>query len=162
MATNNSNFSLTQPQIPQFKGENYDFWSIKMKTLFSSQDLWDLIEIGYPVPVDQDTYTTWTQAQKDQLKDNKKKDSKALFLIQQAVHESIFPRIAAATKSKEAWDILQSAYQGTNKVKIVRLQMLRRDFENLSMKESESMQEFFTRVMGVVNQVRSHGETLSD
>ena len=62
-----------------------------MKTLFKSQDLWDLIENGYADPDDE-----------IRLRENRKKDSKALFFIQQAVHETIFSRIAAATTSKQA------------------------------------------------------------
>ena len=42
-----------------------------------------------------------TQAEKELLKSNKKKDSKALYFLYQAVHESVFPRIAAAKTSKE-------------------------------------------------------------
>ncbi|KAJ8633326.1 hypothetical protein MRB53_026662 [Persea americana] len=49
------------------------------------------------------------------LFDRRKKDSKALLVIQQAVHESIFPRIAATNKSKDAWKILKDEYQGTDK-----------------------------------------------
>ena len=95
MATNNNSVSVAQPQIPIFKGEGYVFWSIKMKTLFKSQDLWELVENGYPDRDDE-----------DKLRENRKRDSKALFFIQQAVHESIFSRIAAATTAKEAWNIL--------------------------------------------------------
>lgn len=40
--------SILQPQIPIFNGKNYDYWSIRMKTLFSSQDVWDLVENGFP------------------------------------------------------------------------------------------------------------------
>lgn len=61
-----------------------------MKTLFRSQDLWKLVENGY----DEDTISLAN------LKEIVKRDSKALFFIQQAMDESIFPRIAAATKSK--------------------------------------------------------------
>lgn len=44
------------------------------------------------------------------------------------MHDSIFPRLVGVTKSKEAWDALQQAYQGSDKVKIVKLQPLRREF----------------------------------
>ena len=27
-----------------FRGENYDYWSIKMKKVFCSQDLWNIVE----------------------------------------------------------------------------------------------------------------------
>ena len=81
-----------------------------MKTLFKSQELWDLVEHGYN-----------TQDEETRLKENKKKDSKALFFIQQAVHESIFSKIAAASTAKEAWTTLQLAYHGSSTVVTVKL-----------------------------------------
>ncbi|KAH0680943.1 hypothetical protein KY284_022028 [Solanum tuberosum] len=45
MASNGSN-SSSQPLIPIFKGERYDLWSLKMKTMFRFQELWDLVETG--------------------------------------------------------------------------------------------------------------------
>lgn len=92
-----------------------------MRTLFISQGLWDLVENGYSEPVDAQTLASWTQAQLDQLQENIKKDAKSLFIIQQAVHESIFPRIFATKKSKQALDILKNVFQETNKVKTVKL-----------------------------------------
>lgn len=50
MVSNGSAVSVSQPSLPIFKGENYEFWSTKMKTLFKSQDLWDLAENGYMDP----------------------------------------------------------------------------------------------------------------
>jgi hypothetical protein len=85
------------------------------------------------------------------LKENRKKDNKALGLIQQGLNESIFTKIYSAASSKMAWDILETCYQGVSKVKIVELQNLRRDFENLKMKDNESVDNFMTQVMSVVN-----------
>jgi hypothetical protein len=59
-----------QPQIPIFKGENYGFWSIKMKTLFLSQELWDLVENGYTEPTNAQAIVGLTQVQRDQLREN--------------------------------------------------------------------------------------------
>ena len=133
-----------------------------MKTLFCSQELWKLVENGFTEPPYQAPYNVLSQAQKDLLKENKKKDSKVLFFIQQAMEESIFPWVAAATRSKYAWDTLQNSYQSTSKVKLVRLQMLRRDFENLQMSNSETINDFFTCALNIVNQIKSHGDTLDD
>ncbi|KAG8647627.1 hypothetical protein MANES_09G091166v8 [Manihot esculenta] len=72
MASNGNIVSIYQPAISIFKDENFEFWNIKIRTLFKSQDLWDLVEKGYPDP-DEET----------RLKENKKKDSKALFFIEQ-------------------------------------------------------------------------------
>eukprot|EP00253_Pinus_taeda_P031858 PITA_31858 len=48
------------------------------------------------------------------------------------------------------------------KVKTAKLQLLRRDFENLCMKESENIDSFFTHVIGLVTQIGSHGEILEE
>ena len=77
-----------------------------MKALFSSQDIWDLLENGFQEPANAAAYNALSQQERDFLRDNKKKDSKPLFYIFKAVHESIFPRVVAATKSKQAWDTL--------------------------------------------------------
>ena len=90
------------------------------------------------------------------------KDAKALFLIQQGIVESLFPRISGATTSKKAWETLKEEFEGSEKVKAVKLQTLRRQFQNLLMKESEKIKEYFSRVVEVVNQMRTYGEDISD
>ena len=76
----------------------------------------------------------------------KEKDYKALFLIHQCVDPAIFERVSYATSAKEAWDNLCSAFSEVDKLKKVRLQTLRRQYENLKM-EKESIAEFFTKVL---------------
>eukprot|EP00253_Pinus_taeda_P012472 PITA_12472 len=122
----------------------------------------DLVENGFQEPADVTTYNALSQAERDLLRENREKNAKDLFYIFQAVHESIFPRVAGATKSKQAWDTLQTTYQGMAKVKAEKLQMLRRDFETLCMKESKNVDSFFTHVIGLVTQIRSHGETFEE
>lgn len=151
MASNGNSLSVAQPLIPVFKGESYEFWSIRMKTILKSQDLWDFVERGYADPDEE-----------NRLRDNKKKDAKALVFIQQAVHDSIFSRIATATTSMQAWSILQKEFQGDSKVIVVRLQSLRRDFETLMMKGGESIASFLSRAMTIVSQMRSYGEKVTD
>ena len=119
------------------------------------------MEHGFQEPTDVAAYNALKQAQRDLLRENNK-DSETLFYIFQAVHESIFLRIAAAAKSKEAWDTLEKAYQGMEKVKTTKIQMLRRYFETLCMKESDNIDSLFTHAIGLVTQIKSHGETLEE
>ena len=113
-----------------------------MKTLFKSQDLWDLVENRF------DT----RNRDGSRLRENKKKDSKTLFIIQQGVHETIFSRIAVANTSKEAWETLQKKFQGSSKVITVKLQTLWYEFETLMMRNKESVQDFLSRVSAIVSQ----------
>lgn len=100
MASNMQYVSASQTMTPTFKGENYQFWSIKIKTLLLSYDLWELVENGFAEPNDQDTRLT--MGQWAELKEKQKKVAKALYFIQQALDDILFARILAATTSKEA------------------------------------------------------------
>ncbi|XP_060974068.1 uncharacterized protein LOC133039239 [Cannabis sativa] len=142
-----------------FDGENYDFWSIKMRTRFRSQNLWKIIEEGITIPED---ITSLSEDKKKALGDNQQKDSHALYCLQQAMVDNLFPRIMSAATTKEAWDTLQEEFQGTVKVHAVRLQKLRRDFENLKMKDNETAKDYYSRIKEIVNQMVAYGEIISD
>eukprot|EP00253_Pinus_taeda_P036700 PITA_36700 len=162
MSNTSTGMGMFNTQLPQFNGKNYDYWAITMRTLFASQDLWELVEDGFEEPIDENEFNRLTPAEKDLLKSNRKKDSKALVFLYQAVDQSVFPRLAAAKTSNEAWQTLKTAYQGMEKVKTAKLQLLRRDFENLNMKESDNIDLFFTHVIGLITQMRTHGETIEE
>jgi hypothetical protein len=68
--------STSNLQPPTFTGKNYELWSLTMKALFRGQDVWEIVENGYVEPTDQATYNALTQAEKDALKDQRKKDGK--------------------------------------------------------------------------------------
>lgn len=107
--------SSAQTLIPLFKGEGYQYWSIRLKTLLKSQDLWELVEQGYS-----------TEDEEGKLKENRRKDAKALAIIQQDVHDNMFSRIAVVSTAKKAWAVLREEFHGDSKVVVVRLQALRR------------------------------------
>jgi hypothetical protein len=48
------------------------------------------------------------------------------------------------------------------KVKTTKLQMLRRDFETIYMKELDKIDSLLTQIIGLVNQITSYGETFED
>ena len=87
-------------QPPSFTGKNYEYWSLTMKDLFRGQDVWDIVQHGYAEPVDMTAYNNLTQVEKDVLREQRKKDGKAMLYIHQAMHESILPRVAATINIK--------------------------------------------------------------
>ncbi|XP_061999485.1 uncharacterized protein LOC133716848 [Rosa rugosa] len=90
--------------------------------------LWDIVDKGFSTPENP------TVEQLRQEKKEKQRDANALYAIQQAVDDANFSRIMGASTAKEAWDMLKEEFQGTAKVRAVKLQTMRRDLENLKMK----------------------------
>ncbi|GAU15782.1 hypothetical protein TSUD_235980 [Trifolium subterraneum] len=143
--------------LPILNGKNYDTWCKQMKVVFGFQDVWDLVQSGVEPITDASS-----DVEKATFKELKKKDYKALFIIHQCVSPDNFERVGDALSSKEAWDNLEKAYGGATKVKKVRLQTYKRQFELLQMKEKESVGDFVTRVTKLVNLMKGCGETMND
>ncbi|GAV85184.1 DUF4219 domain-containing protein [Cephalotus follicularis] len=112
--------STSANAIPVFSGENFDFWSIKIKTILRAYDLWEVVENGIPkaaaplkekTEAAESTTTTTTKSESSPttvpMKEWQKKDTDALAKIHLAVSDSIFPRIMNSTSAKEAWDTLK-------------------------------------------------------
>ncbi|KAI9191984.1 hypothetical protein LWI28_016424 [Acer negundo] len=151
-----------QVVIPKLTKDNYDNWCIQMRALLGSQDVMDIVEDGYTEPASKEAEGTMTEAQTTILRANRKKDCKTKSIIYQGLDEPTFELIASSKSSKEVWDTLHKTYKGADKVKRIRLQTLRGEFESLRMKSNESITEFYTRVMVVANQLRRNGENLED
>ena len=107
-----------------------------------ANDLWEFVINGFNDVTYPTQYVTLTNAQKTQLKESRRKDPKALSLVEAAMTETIFPKITIENYAKEAWDILEMNFKGIDKVRIVKLQNIRREFENLQMRDNEPIIEF--------------------
>ena len=101
-------------------------------------------------------------AQRQVWKDLKKKDCKALFFLHQCVDSAHFEKIVAATTSKEAWDILAKACSGDDRLKKVKLNALKRQYELLQMEDNERICDYFTRLLRIVNQMQECGDRFKD
>nr|KYP66215.1 Putative disease resistance protein RGA4 [Cajanus cajan] len=146
---------MTVPQLS--KKINYDNWCLQMKTLLGSQSLWDIVEKGFQEPEEDEDQSV---AQIAALEKTRVKDKSALYFLYNAVDESGFEKIANAASSKEAWKILEVAHRGNHRVRQIRLQTLRGEFECLKMEDKEQVSEYITRVEKVANQLGRNGESM--
>ncbi|KAM2973826.1 hypothetical protein FF1_000184 [Malus domestica] len=147
-------------RAPVFNDDNFDFWLIKMKTIFHSHELWDLVESGYETPAKKEEELMETE--KKLMRENVVKDARALRIIQGAVSDQIFPRIATQESAKAVWDILKQEFVGDKQVRSVKLQGLRRDFEYTRMNDNDSLSVYIAKLFDLINQLKSYGEDLSN
>ncbi|KAI5445688.1 hypothetical protein KIW84_013784 [Lathyrus oleraceus] len=115
MASTSNSFTVySNVKVSLFEGENYEFWDVKMETLFTSLDVLEFVHNGYEEPAP--TEAEESSQRLEELKKKKKiKDVGVLGMIQREVFISIFPRIMRAKTSKEAWNILQQEFEGDSK-----------------------------------------------
>ena len=136
--------SLNAP--PYFDGSNYAFWKVRMRAFLCSIDeaVWDAVEIGWTKP--EATKSTWDMAALAMSNAN----SKALNPIFCGVSPNEFHRISHVIIAKEAWQILETTYEGKKKVKDTKLRMLTIQFEELRMGEDESFDSFYSKLNEVI------------
>ena len=89
-------------------------------------------------------------------------NSKVLNAIFCGVSPDEFHRISHITVAKEAWEILETTYEGTKKVKDTKLQMLTTKFEELKIRDDESFDSFYGKLNKIVITKLNLGEKIKD
>ncbi|RDX74740.1 hypothetical protein CR513_45470, partial [Mucuna pruriens] len=116
----------------KFDSKNFEQWCIKMGVIFSFQVL-EIVKNDI-----QEVEVGATEVQRAIYKESKKKDCKALL------------------------DILNKSYGGADKIKKVKLQSLRRQYELLSMNDQESIGDYFTKIQMLVNSMKACDQQIVD
>jgi hypothetical protein len=116
-------------------------------------DVWDLVETGYVKPI--------VLANKDD-KLELSFNAKDMNSILSGLAEAEFVKFMLLETAKEMWDKLISSYESNEKVKDAKLQTYRVQFEQIKMKEDETIGKYFLRVEELVNAMKALGEKIEE
>jgi RNA-binding protein YhbY len=141
--------------VTAFDGTDYGYWKARMRFFLNSIDCWSIVETGWTKPAD--ATLELVPEKKARLSNDK-----ALHALRQALSPSEFARIINSESAKEAWQILETTYEGTKLVKSAKLQMLISKFEEIKMLEDETFGEFYSKMSDLRNQMVSLGKTVLD
>ena len=88
--------------LPQFDGNNYACWKVRMKAFLKSIDerVWNSVEYGWEKPTT--PVNEWQTSQKEAVAFN----SKAMNAIFNTVYIEVFKRISNVEVAHTAWNIL--------------------------------------------------------
>ena len=89
-------------------------------------------------------------------------NSKVLNAIFCGVSPDEFHKISRITIAKDAWEILETTYEETKKVKDTKFQMLTTKFEELKMGDDESFDSFYGKLNEIVIAKLSLSEKIED
>jgi hypothetical protein len=147
--------SQTLNFVPAFDGTNYGYWKARMHFFMKSIGCWSIVEIGWTKPED-------TTLKLVPQKNARLSNDKALHALCQALSPLEFAKISNCESAKEAWQILETTYEGTKLVKSAKLQMLISKFEEIKMLEDETFGEFYSKMSDLRNSMVSLGKPISD
>ncbi|KAL3726055.1 hypothetical protein ACJRO7_031011 [Eucalyptus globulus] len=157
METGSSGFSAMAS--PVFTGENYQAWAVKMTAFLEGHDLWEAVEDDYEVtPLPNNLTLNQIKYHKERIT----RKAKAKSCMYAAVSPTIFTRIMRCDSAKAIWDFLKDEYEGDEKIRGMKVLNLLREFERQQMKDSESVKEYFDRLVGIAEKIRVLGTDLKD
>ena len=123
-------------------------------------ELWDIVldEPFIPMMEEKDgdkTNLVPKPRQKYDEADIKKieKGYKAKTLLVCGIGPDEFNRVSACESSKEIWDCLKTAHEGTEQDKESKIDMLTSRYENFKMKEGETIHDMFTILSSITNEL---------
>ncbi|XP_058762797.1 uncharacterized protein LOC131636157 [Vicia villosa] len=141
----NYNFVWSGPKLTAEL--DFSYWELLMTTHLKAHNVWSFVAPGLQEGADEVART------KDQL---------ALLQIHQGIDYSIFGKKTNAKTAKEAWDIWKLSHKGVEKARKSKLQSLHREYERYEMSNSETVEQYFSRVINLVNKMRLYGEDIPD
>lgn len=140
---------------PQFNGENYHVWAIKMRAHLKALGLWDvIIDDSEPTPLQETATLNLIKRHEEE----KAKKPKAIAYLFSAVSDRVFSRIMNYESPKEAWEKLKEEFDGGDRSKKIKLLMLKSEFALLIMQENESVRDYASKLSDIVNKMRLLGE----
>jgi hypothetical protein len=147
--------SQTLNIVPAFDGTNYGYWKARMRFFLKSINCWSIVETGWTKPND-------TMLELVPQKNARLSNDKVLHALCQALSPSEFAKISNCESAQEAWQILETTYEGTKLVKSAKLQMLISRFEEIKMLEEETFGEFYSKMSNLRISMVSLGKPVSD
>ena len=130
---------------PMLTRSNYAAWAIKMRVFMQAQGVWDAVEPRTP--------NTAIDVKKDKL---------ALAAIYQGIPEDLLLSLAEKQTAKDAWETLKTMFMGADRVRTAKVQTLKAEFETLSMKDTEMIDDFAMKVNNIVSNIRALGEKVEE
>ena len=135
-----------------------------MKSFIQSKSMyaWEAIEEGPYVPRTEDGLDLprylWTRHDYERVREN----ANAINMIVCGLTTQEGERIAGCETAKEMWEKLQITYEGTDKVKDAKIDLLIEQIESFKMLKEESINDMSNRYLNLVNELKRLGKSYTE
>jgi hypothetical protein len=142
--------SLGKP--PHFDGEDYSFWSHKMRShLFSLHpSIWEIVEnrmhfdsTDNPVFINEQIH----------------KNAQATTVLLASLCRDEYNKVSGLDNAKQIWDTLKISHEGNDATMITKMELVEGELGRFAMIRGEEPTQTYKRLKTLVNKIRSYGST---
>jgi hypothetical protein len=164
----NSNFSFDYSRIPynsnahllsiplgkppHFDGEDYAFWSHKMRShLFSLHpSIWEIVENGMQFDSTDNSVFINEQIHKN---------AQATTVLLASLCRDEYNKVSGLDNVKQIWDTLKISHEGNDATMITKMELVEGELGRFAMIRGEEPTQTYNRLKTLVNKIRSYGST---
>jgi hypothetical protein len=135
-----------------FDGEDYSFWSHKMRShLFSLHpSIWEIVENGMhfdstdnPVMINEQIH----------------KNAQATTVLLASLCRDEYNKVSGLDNTKQIWDTLKISYKGNDATMITKMELVEGELGRFAMIRGEEPTQTYNRLKTLVNKIRNYGST---
>jgi hypothetical protein len=144
--------SIPLGKPPHFDGEDYSFWSHKMRShLFSLHpSIWEIVENGMhfdstdnPVFINEQIH----------------KNAQATTVLLASLCRDEYNKVSGLDNAKQIWDTLKISHEGNDTTMITKMELMEGELGRFAMIRGEEPTQTYNRLKTLVNKIRSYGST---
>jgi hypothetical protein len=144
--------SIPLGKPPHFDGEDYSFWSHKMRShLFSLHpSIWEIVENGMhfdntdnPVIINEQIH----------------KNAQATTVLLASLCRDEYNKVSGLNNAKQIWDTLKISHEGNDATLITKMELVEGELGRFAMIRGEEPTQTYNRLKTLVNKIQSYGST---
>jgi hypothetical protein len=146
--------SIPLGKPPHFDGEDYAFWSHKMRShLFSlslSPSIWEIVKNGMqfdstdnPVFINEQIH----------------KNAQATTVLLASLCRDEYNKVSGLDNAKQIWDTLKISHEGNDATMVTKIELVEGELGRFAMIRGEEPTQMYNRLKTLVNKIRSFGST---
>jgi hypothetical protein len=145
-------YSVHLGKPPHFNGKDYPKWAydIQMHLYGLHPSLWKIVVVGVTIPVEGEALTI-------EYEQDLHRNVQATRVITGSLCAQEFNKVWNIQIAKVTWDTLKEAHEGTEHVRQGKMDLINEEFELFFMKDGETVQDMYDRLMILVLDIRALG-----
>jgi hypothetical protein len=150
--TNAHLLSIPLGKPPHFDGEDYSFWSHKIRShLFSLHpSIWEIMENGMHFDsTDNHVF----------INEQIHKNAQATTVLLASLCRNEYNKVSGLDNAKQIWDTLKISHEGNDATMITKMELVEDEMGRFAMIRGEEPTQTYNRLKTLVNKIRSYGST---